>query len=73
MSEMTYVLAASYDDVEDALADLVVVYGPDMADQMAVSVTAGTRVRATTSMSVEQIADEIRARESGATAVPRAD
>ena len=41
-------------------AGLVVVYGPDMADRVAASVTAArSTVRATTTMTAEQLAAEI--------------
>jgi uncharacterized membrane protein len=53
-------------------AGLVVVYGPDMADRVATSVTrASSKVNATTNVSTEQLAEKVRAAQAAASATPR--
>jgi hypothetical protein len=78
MSDTLYVLAAAYDDVEDALAeyeaikvahrhvgsshdfDATVIAKGEVADRVGAGVTRATRtVRATTTLSAEQLAAKI--------------
>jgi collagenase-like PrtC family protease len=49
-----------------------VVYGPDMADRVATSVTrASSKVNANTNVSAEQLAEEVRAAQAAGSATPQ--
>jgi uncharacterized membrane protein len=53
-------------------AGLVVVYGPDMADRVATSVTrSSSKVNANTNVSAEQLAEEVRAAQAAGSATPQ--
>ena len=54
-------------------AGLVVVYGPDMADRVATSVTrASSKVNANTNVSAEELAAEVQAAQAAASSAPDA-